>query len=207
MKRLLFIGFAALLITGCRGMQKESVVHPNLNMDFSERFEEQEANPFFADGRAMRPPVPGTVQRGNLRADDAFYTGINAAGDSVRTNPLPLTREVMARGQNQYNIYCTPCHSQVGDGNGIVMKYGYPQATSLHLSYLRSSADGHLYWVIANGIRNMPGYAHQINPEDRWAIVHYVRALQRSQFADVADVPDTELRRLQTENPNLNVGQ
>lgn len=208
MKKTIYIAVLALAIVGCRGMEKDWAIHPNLNMDFTERFEEQEANPFFADGRAMRPIPPGTVARGFLRDSTEFYFGRigTVSGALVAQNPLPLTREVMARGQNQFNIYCAPCHSRVGDGQGVLSQYGYPAISSLHQDYLRTVEDGHLYEVITNGIRNMPSYAHQIRPRDRWAIVHYVRALQRSQNATAADVPAGELRRLQTENPNVTLG-
>ena len=181
----------ALALAGCRGMVSEAPpIHLNQNMDFQERFDPQEANPLFADTRAMRPPVAGTVARGFERTDDAFYRGASA-GAYTPTSPVPLTEELLRRGQQRYNIYCSVCHGKAGDGRGIIMtgQYGYTPAPSYHDDRLRGTEDGYLYHVIANGVRSMPGYAQQITVADRWAIVAYIRALQRSQNASAADVP------------------
>jgi mono/diheme cytochrome c family protein len=203
---------AALGLAGCRGMTSDAPpIHPNLNMDFQEKFEEQEANPFFADGAAMRPPVPGTVARGRLRttANAPFQLGRTAGGSYVGRIPVPVTLALLQRGQERYAIFCSPCHGIAGDGKGIVMVgnggqgYGYTPAPSYHSDYLRGVEDGYVYEVITNGVRSMPSYAHEMPPADRWAIVAYVRALQRSQAASSADVPEPERQRLATENPNL----
>lgn len=169
----------------------EPPVHLNLNMDFQERFDPQEANPFFADNRSMRPPVPGTVARGTLREDVAFYEGRTEGGSFVEEMPLPTTRELLTRGQSRYNIFCAPCHGGAGDGEGIITTggYGYTPAPTYHSDRLRDVADGYLYDTIANGVRTMPSYGHQVPPADRWAIVAYIRALQRSQYASPEDVP------------------
>lgn len=183
---------AALVLGGCRGMDSdEPPIHLNLNMDYQERFDPQEANPFFADNRSMRPLVPGTVARGTLREDVAFFEGRTAGGGFVGRMPVPTTRELLERGQERYNIYCAVCHGEAGDGQGIISTggYGYTPATSYHDDRLRQAPDGYLYDVISNGVRTMPPYGHQVQPADRWAIVAYIRALQRSQYASAEDVP------------------
>ena len=180
-------------------------IHPNQNMDYQEKFEPQEYNPFFADGAAMRVPVPGTVARGMLRADAALYYGRNADGTFVAEMPVPVTRALLERGQERYDIFCTPCHGRAGDGQGVIMtgNYGYVPAPSYHQDYLREIEDGYLYDVIANGVRNMPAYGYHIPVDDRWAIVSYIRALQRSQYAPEADVPADVLGDIENISPNV----
>lgn len=188
----LLLAVLTLTVASCRGTRSsDPPIHLNLNMDFQERFDPQEANPFFADGRSMRPLVPGTVARGMLRDDVPFYEGRNEGGGFVARMPLPTTRDLLARGQERYQIFCAVCHGDVGDGEGIVTSggYGYTPAPSYHSERMRAESDGYLYDVIANGIRTMPPYGHQVPPPDRWAIVAYIRALQRSQYADPEDVP------------------
>jgi cytochrome c5 len=184
---------------GCRGtITRSTPVHINPNMDRQERFDPQAANPMFADGRAMRPPVPGTVARGFLKDDTEFYEGRDANGAPVTLMPVALTRELAMRGRDRYNIFCAPCHGKAGDGQGIIItgNYGYVPAPSYHDDRLRGVSDGHLYDVIANGFNNMPGYAQQIPVADRWAIVAYVRALQRSQNATEGDIPASVLAEI-----------
>ena len=180
------------VLSGCRAMEKdEPPIHPNLNMDFQERFDPQERNWFFADTRAMRPTVPGTVPRGFLREDRAFYYGAESAGAFVTTFPLPVTIDLVERGQERYDIFCAPCHGASGDGQGIITTggYGYTPAPSFHTDRLRDMPVGEIYSIIVNGVRTMPPYASQVPVADRWAIVSYIRALQRSQNADLEDVP------------------
>lgn len=199
MKKIFFFLGVTVLLSSCRGTLKEDPpIHINPNMDEMERFEAQEANPFFADGRAMRPPVPGTVARGVLREDVQFHTGRNADGSYVQVMPVEYTVALANRGRERYDIYCAVCHGIAGDGQGIVMSGGYGFAPiGYHDDRLRAIEDGYLYEVIARGIRTMPGYAQQIPVADRWAIVAYVRALQRSQNATVEDVPADEQTNLQ----------
>ena len=143
---------------------------------------------FFADQRSERPPVEGTVARGQLHEDTYFYTGKvgNGPGDYM---PFPVTKEVLERGRERYNIYCAPCHSRVGDGNGFVPSRGFARKPpSYHIPRLQKAPLGYFYDVISNGFGIMPDYASQIPPEDRWNIVAYVRALQLSQNATMADV-------------------
>jgi hypothetical protein len=143
---------------------------------------------FFTDGRSERPLVEGTVARGHLDADTAFYTG--KVGDKfVGTFPLPVTRELLERGQQRYNIYCSPCHDRLGTGLGMVVRRGFRRPPSYHIDRLRQAPVGYIFDVITNGFGAMPDYAAQIEPRDRWAIVAYERALQLSQHATLSDVP------------------
>jgi hypothetical protein len=144
---------------------------------------------FFSDQRSARPPVEGTVARGQLYEDSYFYTGKvgNNPGDSM---PFPVTKDVLARGRERYNIYCAPCHSRVGDGNGFVPSRGFSKIPpSFHIARLQKAPLGYFYDVITEGFGIMPDYASQISPRDRWDIVAYVRALQLSQNATMSDVP------------------
>lgn len=193
---LLLLGLLIVALAGCyRGRPKEkSPIHLNPDMDYQPKVEAQEASPVFEDRSGMRPPVEGTVARGELHEDSRYWRGTDpVTGDPVGENPVPLTAAGLERGQERYNIYCSVCHSRVGDGKGIILDRGYVPPTDLHTEMARNFTDGHIFQVISDGIRNMPGYSAQIPVEDRWLIVHYVRALQRSQHADYADVPE-ELR-------------
>jgi mono/diheme cytochrome c family protein len=166
------------LLSGCRlDMQVQPKQNPLSRSDF------------FADQRSERPPVEGTVARGELRADTYFYTGKagNNPGDYM---PFPVTKEVLTRGRERYNIYCAPCHSSIGDGNGFIPSRGFPRIPpSFHIARLQKAPVGYFYDVITNGFGIMSDYASQISPEDRWKIVAYIRALQLSQDATRADLP------------------
>jgi mono/diheme cytochrome c family protein len=166
------------------------------DMDNQPKFRAQQANPIFADGRAMRPPVAGTVARGELHDDSAMFAGKTAAGEWVNAIPLPVTAQLMRRGQERFDIYCSPCHGLAGNGDGLVAKRAdrlqegtWTPPSSLHTELVRSRPDGQLFNTVGNGVRTMPAYGAQIPVADRWAIVAYVRALQRSSNARVADVP------------------
>ena len=209
--RLALLVTTAAALAGCRGMTSEKPpIHPNLNMDYVQRFEAQEPNPFFADGAAMRQPVAGTVARGGLRTDQnaPFYYGRNADGSYIDEIPVPVTPALLERGQERYNIFCTVCHGLAGDGRGIVavgnggLGYGFA-VPSYHTDALREREDGYVYDVIQNGINTMPSYGHEMLAADRWAIVAYVRALQRSQAATADEVPVAERERLETANANV----
>jgi len=203
MRRLFLLGlFAAVLLAGCRGSQSEEPpIHPHLGMDFQEKFQAQTYNPLFEDNASMRTPPTGTVARGQRRADNEVFRGRTDEGDYVDDIPVAVNRAVLERGQKQYNVYCAPCHGKSGDGNGIIMEgdYGYTPASSYHIDRLRQASDGYLYDVIANGVRNMPAYAQQIPVRDRWAIVAYIRALQRSQNARPETLPESVVTRLEEE--------
>ncbi len=204
MNRPTFIAalLAVVLLAGCRGaISEKPPVHVNMNMDNQPRFDPQEANPFFADGRAMRPPVPGTVARGMLKEDTRFYLGRAAAGDFVPQMPVPVTRELLLRGRERYDIFCAVCHGKAGDGQGILItgQYGYTPAPSYHDATVaaRMAADGYVFDVISRGVRNMPGYAQQLTVADRWAVTAYIRALQLSQNAAEGDIPPGVLAQIQ----------
>ncbi|MBI1386968.1 MAG: c-type cytochrome [bacterium] len=170
-------------------------VHPIQNMDNQPRFKSQMYTAMFADRRVMRPPVPGTVARGEMVVDDAFHTGVEN-GEWVTGYPLPVTDALIQRGRERYTINCAPCHGQSGYGDGMVNKRAeelqqptWIQPTSYHTDDIRNRPNGHIFNTITNGIRNMPGYGDKLTPHDRWAVVAYVRALQRSQHATLDDVP------------------
>jgi len=147
------------------------------------------ATEFFADGRSARPLIEGTVARGHLDDDAGYFTAKGADGKFVAQFPFPVTKDVIERGQNRFNIYCTPCHDSLGTGNGRVVRRGFRHPPSYHIDRLRQVPAGYIYDVITNGFGAMPDYSAQIQPRDRWAIVAYIRALQLSQNASVNDVP------------------
>lgn len=187
MKTAKLMGFAllgaAVLLSGCRGQTSRKpplwIMH---GMEFQPRYNAFEGNDFFADGRNMRTPPAGTVARGLLKEDAAF----NRGGDTlnpIAKIPVPVTAELMERGQVRYNIYCTPCHSASGAGNGMVVKRGFLPPPSLHDERIVQMPDGQIFQVISRGVRNMPSYGTQIPEADRWAIVAYIRALQHTRLA------------------------
>jgi mono/diheme cytochrome c family protein len=183
---LLLLG---LLAGGCHGdLSRDPPVHLNPNMDNVERFDPQEPNPYFKDGRAMRPQVPGTVAVGELKHSDHMQRG-TLGGQPARVLPVKLDRELLERGQARYDIYCAPCHDRTGTSNGIVVQRGLVPPPSLHDPRIRAMPVGEIYKVISEGVRNMPSYAAQIPVHDRWAITAYVRALQVARNAKLSDVP------------------
>lgn len=143
---------------------------------------------FFEDGRGSRSLVPGTIARGQLCADPYLYTGMidGKPGDMM---PFPATREVLERGRERFNIYCAPCHSRLGDGNGMIVQRGYRHPPSYHTPAMRQAPLGHFFDVMTNGFGAMPDYAAQVPVNDRWAIAAYIRVLQLSQNATQADLP------------------
>jgi mono/diheme cytochrome c family protein len=166
---------ATLLLAGCRqDMQDEP------------KFVPQRGTTFFADGRSARPQVENTVARNQMDADTYFYTGISngKVGDGL---PIPLTAATLERGQERYNIYCTPCHSRVGNGEGMIVQRGYRPAGNFHTDRLRNAPLGHFFAVMTNGYGAMPDYSAQLTPADRWAVAAYIRALQLSQDAKPGD--------------------
>ncbi len=159
------------------------------------KYKPQRMNTLYADSRADRRPVEGTVAHGQVRDDDAFYLG-KVNGQWITAMPMEVTDALMRRGQERFNIYCAPCHGLDGAGNGIVAKRAdalqegtWTPPSSMQDPNVRSRQVGHLFNTITNGIRNMPAYGSQIDEADRWAIVAYVRALQLSQHAPIQDVP------------------
>lgn len=159
------------------------------------RYDPLEASDFFTDGMSARPRVPGTVARGEITADPFFDSG-KRGGQIADGYPMPVTLELVNRGQDRFDIYCAQCHGRVGDGNGMIPARGYRRPPTFHTDKLRQAPTGHLFDVMTNGFGAMPPYRNQVSPQDRWAIVAYIRALQLSQNATVADMPETERRKL-----------
>ncbi|HEV3344839.1 MAG TPA: c-type cytochrome [Pirellulales bacterium] len=183
---------SALVLAGLSGCDM-------LDMYDEPRFEPLEANTFFDDGASARPLVPGTVARGDLREDEGFYEG-KVDGKYVTTLPVDLSEQLLLRGQERFNIYCSPCHGRVGDGNGMIVQRGFRRPPSfVGTDRLLNAPVGHFYDVITNGFGAMPSYASRVAPHDRWAIIAYIRALQRSQNGTIDDVPP-ELRDKLTES-------
>jgi cytochrome c1 len=152
------------------------------------RYKPLAASEFFADGRSARPVVEGTVARGHLHIDQARYTG-KENGEDVTEFPFPITKADLVRGQERFNIYCSPCHSRIGDGNGMVVRRGFRQAASYHSEKLIKAPVGHFFDVMTNGFGAMPRYASRVESDDRWRIAAYIRVLQLSENATIDDVP------------------
>jgi mono/diheme cytochrome c family protein len=154
------------------------------------------ASAFFGDGSSARPPVEGTIARGTLQTDEAFFTG-KIGAQFVAEMPFPVTEAVIDRGEERYNIYCAPCHDRTGNGNGMVVQRGYRQPPSYHIDRLRQVEIGYFFDVMTNGFGVMPDYRAQIAPRDRWNIAAYIRALQLSQNAQRADIPGGDPTKVQ----------
>jgi mono/diheme cytochrome c family protein len=182
---------AGIMLSGCgRGLPSEKPpIHINPNMDDQEKYKSQAMGRFFADSSAMRMPSPGTLARGELRAETVFYQGKDSSGAYVARVPVAVDMLLLRRGRERFDIYCSPCHSRVGDGRGIMIQRGYVPPPSFHDDRIRTMPDGQIFGTITGGVRNMPSYAHQVPPADRWAIVAYLRALERSHNATLNDVP------------------
>jgi mono/diheme cytochrome c family protein len=172
------LAFALLAIaSGCRQ-----------DMHNQPKYTPLRASTLFADGASARPLVEGTVARGTLQEDQAFFTG--REGNTLVTElPFEIDEHVLARGQERYNIFCTPCHDATGTGRGMVVQRGFRPAASFHEERLRNAEAGHFFDVMTNGFGVMPDYRQQLTARDRWTVVAYIRALQLSQHADRADVP------------------
>jgi hypothetical protein len=173
---------STLFIAGCRqDMQNQPKLIP------------QRGSAFFADHRGARPQVVNTVARGQLREDSYFYTGVIQGANGYRQEqnlmPFPVTLDVLKRGQERFNIYCTPCHSRVGNGLGAIVERGYKPAANLHDQVRLAQPVSHYFYVMTHGYGAMPDYSAQLTPVDRWAVAAYIRALQLSQAATEKDVP------------------
>jgi mono/diheme cytochrome c family protein len=189
------------------------------DMDSQAYAKAQTTSEFFADGMSMRKHPEGTVARGLLHEDKTFFRGISRDTFFTDAFPLPVTVPLLDRGQERFNIYCAPCHGQSGNGQGMVHKRAISLAegtwtppTDLTSQAVIDRPVGHIYNTIANGIRTMPAYGPQIDPEDRWAITAYVRALQLSRNASLADVPADQRAALEaaaasSQNPTQNQGE
>jgi mono/diheme cytochrome c family protein len=186
----------ALLVAGVAGFLGFGTACRQ-DMHDAPRYEPLEKSDFYDDHRSERPLIEDTVARGWLLADDAFATG-KVNGQFVAQLPaaVPMSLETLQRGEQRFNIYCAPCHARTGNGDGIVVRRGYKQPPSYHDPRLRAQPIGYFYDVISHGLGQMPDYAGQIQPKDRWAIAAYVRVLQVSRHANVADVPDADKPKL-----------
>lgn len=198
---LAFLVILTLSVMGYRGsFSTRPPIEMWPDMDHQAKYKPQAESKFFADGRADRPIPAGTVPFGRssqeadaayLRADDARYAGKQADGSFVRGFPagLGVNEAFVRRGQDRYQIYCAPCHGALGDGNGITKSYGMVATPTYHDDRLRSMAEGEIYNTISVGKNTMSSYADKLSPDDRWAVVAYVRALQRAAHATIDDVP------------------
>ena len=184
MKLLPAILAAAALAAACRR-----------DMQDQPRFRPFRPTAFFPDGRSERPLVPGTIARGHLDEDDHLYRG-RVDGAWATTFPFPVTAEVLERGRERSDIFCAPCHGRIGDGDGMIVRRGMHRPESYHVDRLRKAPPGYFFDVITNGFGSMVDLSDRLNVEDRWAIVAYVRALQRSQAASLEDVPPEDRERL-----------
>jgi cytochrome c553 len=199
--------FLVVLIVSLFGLRDHRFTKPPIDvfpewafpgMKYQPKLTQQVASAFFSDGRSDRPAPPNTVAASfgpagqPLRADSALYLGKASDGSWVRGFPaaLKVDMKFLERGRNRFTIYCSPCHGAVGDGNGVTRKYGMGATASYHDDRLRKMAEGEIYNTITNGKGQMNPYADKLAPEDRWAVIAYVRALQRAQTGTVADVPD-----------------
>jgi len=183
LRRLGELAVAALIFAaGCRQ-----------DMHNQPKIVEQRGSALFADHRGARPQVVDTVARGQLREDSYFYTGVIQGANGYREEqnlmPFPVTLDVLKRGQERYNIYCTPCHSRVGNGVGAIVERGYKPAANFHDAVRLAQPVSHYFYVMTHGYGAMPDYSAQLTPEDRWAVAAYIRALQLSQAAPAGDVP------------------
>lgn len=180
------LAVASIVATGgcARGCtSSRPPIHLNPSVDNQPKVRAQAASTFFYNGAAMREPVPGTVAIGGLKEDAPFFTGKGADGQFVAANPVPVDEQVAGRGRERYRIYCQPCHDARGDGKGILFQRGNVPTASFHQDKLLAYPDGRLFDVITNGTGLMSGYRWPIPPADRWAIVAYVRQLQRERAA------------------------
>jgi hypothetical protein len=178
----------ALMLASSAGCRRDMQDQP--------RYKPLRASRFFPDSRSARPIPKGTIARDELNDTDVLHTGLD---NRVFTNryPVPVTKNLLVRGQERYNIYCTPCHGFLGDGNGMVARRGFKWPADLHSDRLRNAPPGYLFQVISNGYGAMPAYRDQIAPQDRWAILAYLRALQLSRKATLADVPAADRAELE----------
>ena len=183
---LLLAACCLLVVTGCRQ-----------DMHNQPKYRPLRATTFFTDGSSARPLVEGTVARGTLQEDEAFFTG-KVGNVLVTEMPFPVDATVLSRGEQRYNIFCTPCHDATGGGKGMIVQRGYRQPTSFHIDRLRLAAPGHFFDVMTNGLGAMPDYRGQISPRDRWAIVAYIKALQLSQHTPASEIPGGDPTKLTT---------
>lgn len=182
---------SVVVLAGCaRGCpSSRPPIHINPSMDDQPKVRPQTASAFFYNGASMREPVPGTIPIGGLKEDSAFFTGKTADGQFVAASPRAMDERALERGRQRYTIYCQPCHDARGDGRGILFQRGSVPTATFHQDKILKYADGQLFDVITNGFGLMAGYRWAIAPDDRWAIVGYVRDLQRRRMASAVAAP------------------
>jgi mono/diheme cytochrome c family protein len=181
----MIVSFVSAVSSACRQDMHDQPRHSAL-----------QASAFFTDGAASRAPVPGTVARGQLRDDELLYSG-KIGSEPVDLFPFPVDAAVMARGRDAFNAFCSPCHGRTGLGDGMIVQRGFTRPPNLTGDLVRKMPVGHVFDVITNGFGAMPDHAAQIKVRDRWAIAAYVRALQLSASATLAEVPPDERSRLE----------
>lgn len=208
MRRFSLLVLALVAVAGCRGGVSEEppvlpppkwldhYLLPVTNMSYQPKFISQGQNDFYPDGMDNRLPPENTIARGSLKADSAFYRGVDAEGKPVTEYPVELTRELLERGRERYDIYCSMCHDKTGRGQGIVPKSGWVAPPSFYDERILALGPGDLFGIITNGVRTMPSYAKQIPEADRWAIVAYVQALQTGNTASIENVPADQRNNL-----------
>ncbi|MGN6385036.1 MAG: c-type cytochrome [Verrucomicrobiota bacterium] len=175
----------AVSTVGCRqGMYKQA------------KHEPLEPSSFYPNNMSARPVIPGTVARGHLHLDRAFYTGMIGT-NYITELPLPLNADLLKRGQERYNIYCAVCHDRTGEGNGMIVQRGFPHPPSFHIDRLRKAPLGHFFDVITHGYGVMYPYASRVEPQDRWAIAAYIRVLQQSQNAALSELSAEQRQKLE----------
>ena len=193
LSRLLRKGGRATLLAGIGGMF--FLAGCRQDMQDQPKMVSQRGSDFFADHRGARPQVLDTVARGQLHEDTYFYTGVVQGPNGYKTeldqmpSEIPVTLDVLKRGQERFNVYCTPCHSRVGNGLGEIVQRGFKPAGNLHAQVRLSQPISHYFYVMTHGYGAMPDYSAQLPPADRWAVAAYIRALQLSQAAKPTDAP------------------
>lgn len=165
------------------------------DMQNQPKYKNLRGSDFFANGQSARTQEEGTVAQGQLRQDSHFFQG-KVNGEFAKTFPMPVDKPLLQRGRERYDIFCAVCHGKTGEGDGMVVQRGFPVPPSYHIDRLRQAQDGYIYDVITNGFGRMYGYAAEIEPRDRWAIVAYVRALQRSQNTQLKELTAKEREAL-----------
>jgi hypothetical protein len=188
LQRISLLILCSLLATGCAQVMASEGKEVPL-----------QESPFFDDSRSARPLEPGTVAQGYFQDDELFYTG-KVDGELADLFPMTVTRDVLERGQERFNIFCSPCHGRVGNGQGMIVQRGFKEPPSFHIDRLREAPAGHYFDVMTNGFGAMANYASRVPPEDRWAITAYIRVLQLSQNATFNEVPASEQDQLEGTN-------
>ena len=181
-------GSGLALLTGCRQ-----------DMHDQPKYKPYAQSSFWPDQRSARPAIDGAVARGKLKTDTRLWKGRAADGTFITEIPMPVTKALLMRGQQRFNIYCTPCHGRTGEGEGMVVQRGFKHPPTYHSDRLRQQPPGYIFDVISNGFGSMVSYASRIPMEDRWAITAYVKVLQFSQNATTADVPEADRGRIEAQ--------